>query len=399
MRFNEIQLLPAFQDSSPSPLMETCVIVPVKDEAGHLQANLLSLLQQIDEQDNRLTFESYEVLVLVNNSTDSSLAIAEEFQKANPSFCLHVASIELPPELAHIGTVRKLLMDQACRRFELLGNHSGIIASIDGDTTADAQWIHHIRQEIASGNDAVGGRIFTSDHAGSAERAFLQDTEYRLLLTEVEHILCPELNDPLPRHFQFFGANMAVTAEYYKKSGGIPLVDVLEDMAFHKALIRCDARIRRSLNVKVTTSPRFDGRVAIGFSEQLKKWSDESQGSVIQIVEDSRLFINFYLLKRQFRNCWLHKNDLFFKMQVKDLAVSLGLSPRLLKSKISSHSFFGACWEEIWQESSLGQNKVKAFEPMHSAIQKLRAFIENPDVTVFQIDPADSYLYADGTNA
>lgn len=399
MHFNDIQQLPAFDQSSPSKLMETCVIVPVKNEADHLTATLVSLLEQVNEYGERLPVQSYEVLMLINNSDDDSLSVALEFQAAHPLFCLHIASIDLPAELAHIGTVRKLLMDEAYRRFQLIENNFGIIASIDGDTMADPQWIYHIRKEVAAGNDAIGGRIFTSDKAGAAENAYLQDDEYRCLLTEAEQILYPEINDPLPRHFQFFGANMAVTAEYYNKCGGIPLVDNLEDMAFHQALIRCDARIRRSLKVKVTTSARFDGRVAIGFSEQLKKWSDESQESIIQVVEDSQFFIRSCILKSQFKACWENKNTLYLKVQLKDLAPELGLSSRWLKSKLIAHTYFGACWAEICQASPVMQNQPRAFEPKQNAIKKLKSFIKSQDLTVFQINQADSRQYADGTNA
>ena len=399
MYFSDIQPLHAFHQCLPLTMMDTCVIVPVKNEADYLKSTLLSLLEQVDENGERLPHQCYEVLVLVNNSNDDSLPIALEFQTAHPAFCLHIAVIDLPPELAHIGTVRKLLMDEAYRRFQLLGNDLGIIASIDADTVADPEWIYRIRQEISAGNDAVGGRIFTKEKAGPAETAYLLDMEYRCLLTEVEQLLCPEANDPLPRHFQFFGANMAVTAECYNKSGGIPLVECLEDMAFHKALIRCDARIRRSLKVKVTTSARFDGRVAIGFSEQLKKWSDESQESVIQIVEDSHSFILWCLLKGQCKVCWQNRDSRYFKTQINDLAIALGLSSQWLKSRISSHTFFGAFWEEVWETSFSKQNKIKKFEPIRSAINKLRNFIEDPDVTVFQTNQVDNRRYADATNA
>lgn len=399
MNFNEIPPITAFRDAVPQWSIKTCVIVPVKNEADHLLVTLESLLEQVDENGVRLPFDSYEVLLLINNSDDDSLPIAFDFQMLHPLFNLHVAGIELPTELAHIGTARKLLMDEAHRRFELIGNEMGIIASIDGDTVADSHWIYEIGQEIAAGNDAVGGRIVTAEQAGTAEHAYLNDTEYRCLLTEVEHLLCPQLNDPLPRHFQFFGANMAVTAQYYHKAGGIPLVHCLEDMAFHEALIRCDARIRRSLKVKVTTSARFEGRVAIGFSEQLKKWSDESESGMLHVVEDSQLFINACLLKGQFRACWDNKHNIIGEEQMQDLAAALGLSGHWLRSVILSHTYFGACWAEIWEAGYFMKNKTKKFEPIQNAIENLKNFIAAPDTTIFQKDQADNRQYVDGTNA
>lgn len=60
----------------------------------------------------------------------------------------------------------------------------------------------------------------------------------------------------------------------YQMVGRLPQLPFLEDEAFHQALFRKDAKIRKSLNVKVTTSGRHEGRVDIGFSQQLCEWAD-----------------------------------------------------------------------------------------------------------------------------
>jgi glycosyltransferase involved in cell wall biosynthesis len=398
MKFENIRLR-SFEEAIPAQTINTCVIVPVKNEADHLVTMLNSLLVQVDENGHRLAYESYEILMLINNSDDESLCIARAFKLKHPSLNLHIESIKLPVELAHIGTVRKLLMDEAYRRFQVLGNNRGIIASIDGDTSADIRWLFQIRKEIHCGNDAVGGLIVISETAGAAENAYLMDMNYRYLLTEVEQLLCPESNDPLPRHFQFFGANMAVTAEYYQKSGGIPLVNCLEDMAFHQALIRCDARIRRSLAAKVLTSARFNGRVIIGFSEQLKKWSDETQEKIPQIVESTRSFIYTCYLKGQLKAHWSKKNNLSDYLSIEQLATALGVTTGWLKYHLLSHVFFGACWEEIWAISPLKQDIDHQYEPIQHAISNLKNFVKNPDVTSFQTNQAGSHRYVGAINA
>ena len=397
MKFEEIQL-PEFKRVIPDPALAICVIIPVKNEARHLRTTLESLLNQLHEDGTKFDFGSYEVLLLINNSDDESLQIATEFKLSYTEFPLNIAEIELPGALANIGTVRRLLMNEAYRRFNFLGNNRGIIASIDGDTAADNHWLHHIRKEIDAGNDAVGGLITINEKAGSAEQAYLRDMEYRYLLTEVEQLLCPQINDPLPRHFHFFGANMAVTAEYYYKSGGIPEVDCLEDMAFHTALLRCDARIRRSTEVKVVTSARFDGRVAIGFSEQLRKWSNENQERIPQVVEDSELHIYSCFLKGQLQTFWKSKGTSDRSLSIEGLAPALGVSGEWLKAQLHSHKFFGTFWEDVWSASSVRQRKHGVYEPIQSAIKKLKKFTRNPDISAFQTNPTgifqrDTVLY------
>jgi hypothetical protein len=390
MRFEDIQL-PAFKRVIPEFALNICVIVPVKDEASHLKATLDSLYTQLHVNGNRIDHRSYEVLLLINNSTDESLQIALDFKRNHPDFRLIIADIELPVELANIGTVRRLLMNEAYRRFNFLNKNRGIIASIDGDTLADKNWLYHIENEIKAGNDAVGGLITIKGKAGSADPAYLRDKQYRNLLTEVEQLLFPQINDPLPRHFHFFGANMAVTSEYYQKSGGVPNVDCLEDMAFHAALLRCDARIRRSPQVKVITSTRFDGRVAVGFSEQLKKWSQETEEHVPQIVENSELYIHSCFIKNQLHTVWKNrKADCQYKM-IENIAISLGVPADWLNAQLNSHEFFGAFWETAWHASSMRQQYQSAFEPIQSAIKKLRNFKQNPVINASQINLTDIF--------
>ena len=393
MKFEDLQLLKPFNQFIPAKTLAVSVVVPAKNEAEHLRTTLSSLLEQVDDDGIKVPFKSYEVLLLVNNSNDESLDIALEFKLANPLFCLYIAAIDLPCELANIGTVRKLLMDEACRRFKSLDNERGIIASIDADTSADPQWLYQISREISAGNDAVGGRIFTREKAGPAEKPYLHDFTYRCLLTEAEQILCPQVNDPLPRHFQFFGANMAVTAECYSRSGGIPLTDCLEDMAFHQALIRCDAKIRRSLKVKVTTSARFDGRVAIGFSEQLKKWSDESQEKIPQVVENTANFIQACYLKGQFQIYWYNR-DTFDNAAVKELAMLLGVPARWLKTQVMTSTYLGTCWEKVWDASAVRANTPQTFESIDRAIKNLKSFIKNRRAAAFQTNPSGIYQLA-----
>jgi hypothetical protein len=138
-----------------------------------------------------------------------------------------VAEITLPPDRAYIGYVRKMLMDEAYLRLMSLGRNRGIIASTDGDTEVSATWIAAILAEIGSGVDAVGGRILTDRHSREAlhpqaKSHFLQEVGYRSLLAQIEFHLDPDPYDPLPRHYQHYGASLAVTAEMYAKAGGFP---------------------------------------------------------------------------------------------------------------------------------------------------------------------------------
>lgn len=220
----------------PSPECEVCVIVPARNEALNLESTLTALANQIDLEGQKFDLTRYEIILLANNCTDDSAAIARRFAKQHPQLALHVVEKTLPPAEAYIGRVRQILMDEAYRRLMCLGKR-GVIASTDGDTRVTPTWIAATLHEIANGADAVGGRIIT-DCSGRAmldpytRACHLREVGYSYLIAELETYLDANPDDVWPRHYQHYGASLAVTAEMYKQAGGLPPVRTPEDVAF-----------------------------------------------------------------------------------------------------------------------------------------------------------------------
>ena len=221
----------------------------------------------------------HEVIVLANNCRDGSAELARRFGARTPGLTLHVAEVDLPPARAHVGTARRLLMDEACRRLISLGRPRGVIASTDGDTRVGPGWLAATWDEVARGADAVGGDIRT-DRAGRASlglrarRAYLADVAYRRLLAELEARLDPDPADPWPRHHHHTGASLAVTAEAYRLAGGLPALRTAEDVALVDALRRRGLKVRHSPMVRVVTSARRFGRADGGMADTLRGWSE-----------------------------------------------------------------------------------------------------------------------------
>ncbi|GAB2532995.1 glycosyltransferase family 2 protein [Spirosoma aerophilum] len=362
-----------FNQTAPSSNLRVSVIVPVRNEAAHLTDTLDALRQQLSSTGLPLDKSLYEVLLLANNCTDYSYEVAIQYQQQFPDFSLHVAQIHLPPAKANIGTVRRLLMDEAYRRLTGVGRQDGIIASTDGDTMVDRQWIFNIMLEIANGNDAVGGRILTHPDKSNVRLYHLRDVMYRTLVAKAEALYDPYPHDPWPRHFQHFGASIAVTCRMYDEVGRMPEKPFLEDEAFYRALMRMDARVRKSPLVKVFTSARTQGRVAVGFSEQLRYWSTMTKSNKCQLAQPAEAVIIQLRNKQQLRLCWQQRLQGVTTELLQTIANQLFIDPNWLAAEIRQSRFFGLLWEKVEEKMATGP-WANAWQPVPitEAIHDLR---------------------------
>lgn len=337
----------------PLPGCEVCVIVPVRNEAENLESTLAALSEQIDLQGQFFDPTRYEIILLANNCSDDSAAIARRF--AQHPITLHIVEKTLPPTEAHIGRVRQILMDEAYRRLMLLGRTQGVIASTDGDTRVAPTWIAATLHEIANGADAVGGRIIT-DRAGRAaldpytRACHLREVGYRYLIAELETYLDTDPYDVFPRHYQHYGASLAVTAQMYKQAGGMPAVRTPEDVAFYHALVRVNARFRHSPLVRVTTSARKTGRTNIGLANQLNEWTAMGQQNQAFLVESAAEIETRLQARHQLRVLWWRiLNDQLSYKDIAPLASTLGVASQWLMSELLQLHTFGLLWERVEQ--------------------------------------------------
>ncbi|PSB27254.1 glycosyl transferase [Stenomitos frigidus ULC18] len=372
----------------PLPQCEVCVIVPVRNEAEHLGRMLTALRDQRDLAGSPLDPARYEVILLANNCSDHSAAIAHRFAVQHPSLVLHVVESTFSASKANIGWVRKLLMDEAFHRLNSLGRHKGIIASTDGDTQVAPDWIAATQHEIACGVDAVGGRIITDrgDRAalGSYVRAcHLREVGYRCLVAELEAYLDPDPFDGLPRHFQHYGASLAVTAEMYQQAGGLPPVRTSEDVALYRALVRVNARFRHSPLVRVTTSARPIGRAQGGLANQLSAWAVRGEQQQPFLVEPAGAIAARLHARHALRSLWQRFcNGYPSTLQEMALPASwLEVDCDWLSDVFTQQASFGALFEQIehqqaqekrWQQRWPLVNIEQAIDDLRLLLEPLR---------------------------
>jgi hypothetical protein len=341
----------------PSPLCEVIVAMPVRDEAATIAPALGALAMQTDAAGHRLDPRRYAVLVLANNCSDDTAALARRFGDRHPTFHLQVLETTLTAPDAHVGTARRLAMDEACRQLWQLGRPRGIIASTDGDTRVCPRWISAMLAEIAAGADAVGGRIWASQHEVAlleegVRWRYRRDYTYRALRTAYESACDPEPINPWPRHDQYFGASMAVTVEAYRAAGGLPALPVLEDMAFARTLERIDARVRHSPRVRVQTSLRSAGKVQVGLSTTLSDWSRDVHAGEAFLVESAAAIARLVEDRQRVRLLWNARKRSGRRAFANDLpgaADRLEVEAGWLSASVGEATSFGVLWQAIME--------------------------------------------------
>lgn len=279
--------------AAPDACCRAIVVVPARNEEAGLANTLDALRLQETTTGEKLPLEVYEVILLLNNCTDRSLAVAERYVLDHPEFRLRLIDCELEAERAHVGTARRMLMDCACDRLEMLaGGRARAILSTDADTLVAPDWVAWNLAEIEGGAEVVGGviHLFAEELAGLDEgtrAAYQADRIFQARVAQLEAMLDPDPADPWPRHLEHFGASLACTPEVYRLSGGVPPVKPLEDVAFIDALRKVGARIRHSTEVHIYTSARLNGRAEVGLSGQLRHWKREADRGEPHIVDSA----------------------------------------------------------------------------------------------------------------
>jgi len=344
----------ALVEAPSTKQLTASIVVPARNEEELLPSCLRALAEQTTPTGSPLSHDSYEIILLINNTTDNSARVAQSFRRLYPSLQLHILERNFRQSHAHIGYVRRLLMDEACRRLELSGSGNGIILSTDSDTQVASNWIVQNLAEFASGADAVAGRIVLPEYEqqtlDEATRAIHRyDHLYRRLVSWIEHRFDPEEHDPWPRHHQHFGASIGVRVRTYKSVGRLPPRRYLEDVAFYTALVRNDVRLRHSNRVKVFTSARLCGRAQAGLSAELRSWKKRGKNGLKMPVESRDFLEHLFRTRRALRTLWKDQkfsNDLFLP-RVRDLSADSGIPISNLIIGIRSSRCFGELLENL----------------------------------------------------
>jgi hypothetical protein len=242
-----------------------CVVVcvPAKDESEHIGDLLTSLARQIGLS------AALKVVVVSNNSTDRTSIVVREFQN-HERLEIRLLEVDFPPETAHVGTARRLAMNEG-RDWLSAVRADGILISTDADAVVPLNWVS-ANIDALQNAEAVGGRLVSRGSDPVLFQVEVLDSlidRYWAAVRTLEEQLDPLSHDPAPRHGDHTGASLAVWCSVYAKVGGLPALRSGEDKALVAAIERMGGRVRHCPLISVEVSTRLKGRADGGMAQEM----------------------------------------------------------------------------------------------------------------------------------
>lgn len=318
-----------------------CVVaIPARNEEQRIFRCLAALAGQKGVDVTRVG-----VLLLVNNSTDGTARIAESLRPTLP-FTLRVLALHLPVTMRNAGGARRCAMDIGFRW--LTQSFSGrLLLTTDADSRVDEDWLQQNIRTMEGGADAVAGLVSygLDNESKSVQRYKRLECTYEKLIAQIESYVDPLAHDPWPCHRTESGASLAIRADTYYQIGGLPRVAVGEDRALCAAVAEHGLKLRHSLDVRVQTSARLNGRAAGGAANCLLERTRNEQ------AECDPHFVNAFLTARRARYRRLlrqfHQNG---QLDSRTLC-SLFRIPANAAEHLSEMPCFQSVWSEIQRTS------------------------------------------------
>ncbi|MGB0888076.1 MAG: glycosyltransferase [Vicingaceae bacterium] len=272
-------------DQKPKNDLSIVVVIPCCNEP-----NLTASLQSLYNCEKPVG--SVEVIVVINaseraeerviNQNRNTFLEAKEW-KANNTDKFQFYFIEenqLPKKHAGVGLARKIGMDEAVRRFDLVENHQGIIACFDADALCETSYLveleNHFKQYPKSPACSIHYEhpVEGDEFSDAIYNGIIQ---YELHLRFYKNGLAYA---NLPYAFHTIGSSMAVRSEAYQKQNGMNKRKAGEDFYFLQKLIPL-GNFTELKTTKIIPSPRVSDRVPFGTGKAMQSWLDDDKAEML----------------------------------------------------------------------------------------------------------------------
>lgn len=215
------------------------VVVPAHNEEEHLDACLQSL--RVASRCARLKAEVVVLVVVLDACTDRTAQVAQS---------MHATTLSI--NARNVGTARAAGAQLA------LSAGARWLAFTDADSVVAPNWL---AAQLRQRTDAVCGTVCVRDWGSYGDR---MRRHYDATYSDADG------------HHHIHGANLGVSADAYRKTGGFRPLASSEDVALVEALKQTGASIAWSAAPRVFTSARRNFRAPEGFGATLARIDLES---------------------------------------------------------------------------------------------------------------------------
>lgn len=302
-----------------------------------------SLLRCLGSLNNcKLPSTSMEIIIVINSGIDShanivrqneiTLREASEWIKNRQvsSFKYHILYYpDLPKKFAGAGLARKIGMDEAVRRFNMINNVNGVIISFDADSVCESNFITAIEDQFNKYPETNACSIYfehPTEGSEFEEEVYKGIIQYELYLRYYNQAL---RYTTFPYAFHCVGSCFAVKAGIYVKQGGMNKKQAGEDFYFLQKIIP-QGNFYEINTTKVFPSPRPSDRVPFGTGPMIRKWLDNSLSDIY--TYDPKAFTGL--------KTFFEQTDKLYKIKQKEYSELINLFPGLLCSFLVKTDFW-----------------------------------------------------------
>lgn len=297
----EKQAFPFFHiQTDPHPNLGICVIIPCFDEPDILKT--LAALRECKNPQSHV-----EVIVVINYPEHADKQISEfhtsllhdgkDWAKMNNTSKMKFFFIFAPAlkrKYAGVGWARKIGMDEAIYRFNLISNTKGIICSFDADALCDTNYLVEVEKLFLEHTKANACNIYF-EHPISGneydEKVYHSIQYYELYLRYyVEALRYAEF----PYSFHTVGSCFAVKADAYAQQGGMNKRKGGEDFYFLHRIIPFGDFLELNSTI-IIPSPRPSHRVPFGTGPVIKKYMEMNDLNENVLCYDYKAFSDLKL--------------------------------------------------------------------------------------------------------
>lgn len=315
-------------DSAKKTKTKASIIIPARDEEKNIEDLLSDMIKQ------SVSAESFEVIIVDDNSTDRTEQVVQDFIKVNPGYKIQLLEL---PDGDHNAPYKKKAIQEAIQK-----STGDLIITTDADCRVGKKWLETILLAYEKNKPKmIVGPVSFHNETTAFEK--MQTLEFLSLIAITGGAI--KIGKPIMCN----GANLAYEKEAYLKAGGfgsdkfssgddVFLLYKIMNMFGNKSV-----RFLKNYDAIAFTEAK---KTVKEFIHQRTRWASKNKGynAKILFVSSSVYFINLLIVAGLIASIFypvLFKT-LIISLLIKtliEIPILIGISTFVKRSKIFLYSF------------------------------------------------------------